>query len=172
MTTDVHPSDILIPRVLWAQRHDKLYVTLEVFEPKDTKVAVSKDKLTFSGIRSEDNARMAVDLDLFAEIDPEASRHQVTARNVSFILKKADDTQPFWPRLVKTSNKLHYIHTDFSKWVDEDDEVEEPKGFDDHGFSSFDASQFSGMDEDPYADEDNVPEMDSSDEDNDKQVEK
>lgn len=144
---------------MWAQRHDKLYITLEVFGVKEEKITLSKDKLTFSGIRTDDNAKMAVELDFYAEVDPENSQQSISPRNVSFILKKADDTQPYWPRLVKTAQKLHYIHIDFSKWVDEDDESEDPKAdnFDFPGMSSFDPSQFAGfggsgdMDEEDYA---------------------
>lgn len=33
---------------------------------------------------------------------------------------------PFWPRLLKEKTKPHYLGIDFSRWVDEDYENEDP----------------------------------------------
>jgi hypothetical protein len=33
--------------------------------------------------------------------------------------------EEWWPRLLKSSNKVHWIKADFDKWVDEDEAMEE-----------------------------------------------
>lgn len=149
MTTDVHPSDVLVPRVLWAQHHDKIFITLEVFGVKDEVINITPDRLIFQGTRSTDNAKFAVDLEFYAPINIESSQKNVNPRNVAFVLQKEDDTQSYWPRLVKEAKKLHYISIDFSKWIDEDEEGSKSAGGlggDIGDFSSFDPSQFSKYD--------------------------
>ncbi len=130
-------SDTLIPRVLWAQRHDTVFLTFEVFEVKNEKVDIKAEGVSFSGTRSSDDAKFAVDLQLFGAINPESSKINVTHREVSVVLKKAE-SGPYWPRLLKSSQKMHFIHTDFSKWIDEDEEDEEEAGAgEEPGFGQF-----------------------------------
>ena len=160
MTTDVHPSDVLVPKCLWAQRHDRIYLTIDVFDPKDVDIKLDAGSLNVRCTRSEDNAKFAVDLEFFDTVVPAESQKSTTGRNISFILLKEKDDQPYWPRLVKDTKKLHYIAVDFTKWVDEDEE--DSKGGNDFmgngmgDFSSFDPSQFANMqdyDEDEIAEE-------------------
>lgn len=166
-TTDSHPSDILVPRVLWAQRHDRVYLTIEVFGVKEETINLTANSLEFTGIRSEDNAKFAVHLEFFDAIDPEESKKSISGRNVAFILMKEKDDQPYWPRLVKDTKKMHYIAIDFAKWCDEDEEGE--KGAEDLGnfggmgggmggmdFSNFDPSQFANMGNDNYDEDDSL----------------
>lgn len=122
-------SETLIPRVLWAQRHDTVFLTFEVFEAKEEKIQIEADKVSFAATRGTDGAKFAVELELFAVVDPDASKVNVGHREVALVLKKASTTDPYWPRLLKTTQKMHYIHTDFSKWKDEDEEDEEEGGF-------------------------------------------
>lgn len=183
MTTDVHPSDVLVPRCLWAQRSDKIYLTIEVFGVKDEKIDLSADTLVFSGTRSEDGSKFAVTLEFFAPIDVPTSKYQTSPRDITFILMKADDTQSYWPRLVKEKAKMHYIMVDFSKWVDEDEEGTDPpadnqfdfggmnfgggSGFDMGGMGgqdSFDPSEFSKYSKDYDSDEEGPNIDDVSDE--------
>ena len=168
-TTDAHPTDVLVPRVLWAQRHNRVYVTIEVFGVKDEKITLTPTALEFSGTRSEDNAKFAVQLEFYANIVPEESQKSVTGRNVAFILQKEQEDLPYWPRLIKDTKKMHYIALDFSKWCDEDEEGGDDKGAEDFAnfggmggmpgmggmggmpgmdFANFDPSQFANMGQD------------------------
>lgn len=54
----------------------------------------------------------------------QASKQQLTPRNLSFIIYKKGK-HGFWPRLLKDKSKPHFLKTDFAKWKDEDDEEEE-----------------------------------------------
>lgn len=146
-TADIHPTDALVPRVLWAQRKDKVYVTIEVFEVKDEKLVLTENSLQFNGTRSEDNAKFAVSLEFYSPIDVEKSQKNVNPRNISLVLYKQDETVGYWPRLIKDVKKVHYIAIDFSKWVDEDEEGHLKDDFMNGmgDFSNFDPSQFSNM---------------------------
>lgn len=134
----------MIPRVLWAQRKDLVYITFEVFEVKDEKIEITENAIKFSGVRGSDGAKFAVSLELFGSIDVEKSKSNVGQREVSLVLAKSEIDAPYWPRLIKSTQKMHYIHTDFSKWIDEDeeDEMHEEPGM--GNFGNFDMSQFGG----------------------------
>lgn len=54
-----------------------------------------------------------------------------------FVLKKKNVTAAFWPRLIKSKDKNQYIQVDWAKWVDEDEEEEDPN----KGLGGFDPSQ-------------------------------
>lgn len=134
-------NEVLIPRVLWAQRKDIVFITLEVFEVKDEKIEIKDNVVSFSGVRGTDNAKFAVTLELYGSVDSGKSKISVGHREVSLVLVK-NETGPFWPRLLKSTQKMHFIHTDFGKWVDEDEEDEEMEGM--GNFGNFDMSQFGG----------------------------
>jgi prostaglandin-E synthase len=42
-------------------------------------------------------------------------------RNIELILKKKDESGPYWPHLMKDKKKYHWLKVDFNKWKDEDD---------------------------------------------------
>ena len=65
-----------------------------------------------------------LELEFYDSIDTENSKTFVSARGVSFILRKAKMQAEFWPRLLKSSARRHFLHTDFDKWVDEDEQEE------------------------------------------------
>lgn len=51
-------------------------------------------------------------------------------------LQKKELKLEYWPRLLKENKRLHFLKTDFDKWVDEDEQNEAPEE---------DFSQFGGM---------------------------
>lgn len=173
-TTDTHPTNVLVPRVLWAQRHDRVYLTIEIFGVKDEKISLSANSLEFSGTRSEDNANFAVHLEFFDAIVSEQSQKSITGRNVAFILIKEKDDQPYWPRLIKDTKKMHYIAVDFAKWCDEDEEGgDDGKDFGGMGdFGNFDPSQFANMGNDDYEEDDDSLYKDDEDEEEEEEGEK
>ena len=38
------------------------------------------------------------------------------------MLRKKELKEEYWPRLTKDKSKLHFLKTDFDKWVDEDEQ--------------------------------------------------
>jgi len=121
----------IAPEVQWAQRKDKLFLTLMVKDCKSPSIELTASKLTFKG--KDGSKEYQVDLEFNKDVDPEKSQQRITGRNIYFELMKTEESSSWWPRLLKDSSKRHWLKTDFNKWKDEDDtedEAEEPNNFD------------------------------------------
>lgn len=131
--------------VLWAQRSSStdaaknfVYLTISVPDvPKDDiKLDVKPSSLTFTGTSGTLKRKYHVELEFFAEIDPAESKINHTSKNIEMKLQKKELKEEYWPRLLKENKRLHFLKTDFDKWVDEDEQNEAPEE---------DFSQFGGM---------------------------
>ncbi|PNP81589.1 hypothetical protein FNYG_05103 [Fusarium nygamai] len=138
-------SDTVYPEVLWAQRSSVadasknfIYLTISVPDvPKDSlTLDLQPTKLTFTGTSSTLKKKYHVELEFWGEIDPAESKINHTAKNVEMKLQKKELKEEYWPRLLKDSKRVHFLKTDFDKWVDEDEQNEAPED---------DFSQFGGM---------------------------
>lgn len=122
-----------VPEVRWAQRssedeHDKNIVYLTIVTPDIVKPEISIEAKKISVNGSDKHGKTyKLDLDLFAEIEPEATKQRNTDLNLFFVLQKKEDKAEFWPRLSAGKEKLHNVRTDFDKWVDEDEQDEQPE---------------------------------------------
>lgn len=115
MATDKH-----LPAVIWAQRADKLYVTINVEDCKNADVKFESDKLIFQGVGGPDKLNYEITIPFYAEIDPSQSKYVILPRHIPMVIRKKE-TGSFWPRLLKEAKKAHWLKTDFEKWRDEDD---------------------------------------------------
>lgn len=96
--------------------------------------------------RAGESSTYEFSIDFYKEIIPEVfwqshlsprnlislqeSRKHLTSRSLVLNIRKKDAELEYWPRLTKDKIKNSYIKTDFSKWVDED-EQESTTSFDD-----------------------------------------
>jgi prostaglandin-E synthase len=157
-------SEKHVPSVIWAQRADKLYVTICVDDCKNAVVNFENDKLTFSGTGGPDRVDYELTLTFFGEIDPSQSKYAALSRHIPMIIRKKESTN-YWPRLLKEARKVHWLKTDFEKWRDESDsDVDESKDqdFEDmmKKMGNFNAS--SASDEVPVeedSDDDDLPDL-------------
>ncbi|KAL1969673.1 hypothetical protein VTN77DRAFT_8226 [Rasamsonia byssochlamydoides] len=157
------PAEIT-PEVTWAQRSSDsdatrnfLYVSLNVPDvPKSSAdLNITASTVSFTGTNMK-GIKYHVSLELYAEIDPENSKVNHTARGVELVLRKKELKKEYWPRLLKETKKVHFLKTDFDKWVDEDeqDEVDDDYaanfgGFgDEGGLGNIDFSKLGGGSED------------------------
>ncbi|KEY66933.1 hypothetical protein S7711_06882 [Stachybotrys chartarum IBT 7711] len=133
------------PEVLWAQRSSssdpsKNFVYLTISVPDVPKEGMQLDLkptgLTFTGTSATLKRKFHVELEFFAEIDTAESKINHTSKNIEMKLQKKELKDEYWPRLLKENKKLHFLKTDFDKWVDEDEQNEAPEE---------DFSQFGGM---------------------------
>ncbi|RMZ85612.1 hypothetical protein DV737_g541, partial [Chaetothyriales sp. CBS 132003] len=124
------------PEVLWAQRSSDsdpeknyVYLTISVPDvpPKALQLQLSPTGLVFTGTSDTKKTTYHLELEFYAEIDPEKSKTHHTAANIQLILHKKDLTLDYWPRLLKGDKKVHFLRTDFDKWVDEDEQNEAPE---------------------------------------------
>jgi len=124
------------PEVLWAQRSNKteaaknfIYLTITVpdVQPSNLKLDIKEQSLTFDGHSDSLKRSFHLALEFYAEIDPSESKVNHTAKNIELVLRKKELKEEFWPRLLKESKKVHFLKTDFDKWVDEDEQDEAPE---------------------------------------------
>ena len=112
------------PTVLWAQRDDFIWITVEVPNAENLNVDLSSKQLKFSC--KADGKELAFDLTFFAPI-VQADSKFLKHRMIDFALKK--ETEQEWPRLIEENKKCSWIKVDWSKWQDSDAE-DEPQPFD------------------------------------------
>ena len=156
----------MTPEVLWAQRSDEIFLTINVSDVKDPKIDLQPTTLTFEGQSAE--KKYKVELNFNKEVDPavsnssycrfrnssaglrftdltqlpiqQESKINKSGRTIDFVLAKKEKNQEYWPRLLKDAKKPNFLKTDFSKWKDEDEDEEEKAGFD-----GLDMSKFQGL---------------------------
>ncbi|CAI7592946.1 unnamed protein product [Penicillium glandicola] len=125
-------SQTLTPEVTWAQRssdsdpeRNYLYVNIKAADvaKADATLSITEKNVSFKGA-SKKGVTYSVSLDLFAEIDPENSKVNHTDRDVELVLRKKELKEEFWPRLLESKQKMHFLKTNFDKWVDEDEQDE------------------------------------------------
>lgn len=148
----------------WAQRSDKVFLTVELPDSKNPKVKIEPEgKFSFLATAGPENGPYELDLDLFDKINVEDSKVSAGLRNIFCVLQKNE--KGWWKRLLKSEGKPPpYLKVDWDKWVDEDEEHESSNKFDNFDLGSMnDFSNFnmdSGMGGDLGGDE-----PDSDDED-------
>ncbi|KAI9055944.1 hypothetical protein LZ554_000879 [Drepanopeziza brunnea f. sp. 'monogermtubi'] len=129
-------STAATPEVLWAQRSSKtdeaknfIYITISVpdVQKSNLKLDVKSQSLTFTGHSDSLKRDYHLDLTFWGEIDEKETKINHTAKNVALVLRKKELKEEFWPRLLKDAAKVHFLKTDFDKWVDEDDQDEAPE---------------------------------------------
>lgn len=132
------------PAIVWAQHKDgNVLVTIRVHDCIDPVVKLNGTTFTFTGESDNHEHKFNVTLELYEETLVEESKYLVRPRGIEIVMKKKD-TSIWWPRLAKTTKKLHYVSVDWDKWVDEDDE-EEKQGF---NWGGADGMDFGGMEDD------------------------
>jgi len=126
----------VVPEVTWAQRSsssepEKNYVYLTIVAAdvpeSDLKLDLKEQSLSFKGASTSKKVTYAIDLEFYAEIDPKESKISHSGRDVTLVLRKKELKEEFWPRLLKDSKKVHFLKTNFDKWVDEDEQDEAPE---------------------------------------------
>ena len=109
------------PTLKWAQRKDKLYITINVVHSKTPKIEINGKKMKYEG--TDGSKIYSFDLELFDEIDKENSKYTLDTRNIFLNLKKKNEGE-YWPRLTLNKIKYHWIEIDWNYFVDEDEEEE------------------------------------------------
>ncbi|PGH14508.1 hypothetical protein AJ79_03001 [Helicocarpus griseus UAMH5409] len=124
------------PEVLWAQRSSSsepekniLYVHLGVPDvpSSSAKLNITPTSISFSGHSDTKKVDYKVDLELYGEIDVDNSKSHHSPRGVDLVLRKKELKAEYWPRFLKEAKKVHFLKTDFDKWVDEDEQDDLPE---------------------------------------------
>jgi len=110
----------LTPPVLWAQRNDRLLLTIDLPDIKDPNITVTATALSFEG--SSHGKLYKLNLEFLHEIKSEESKWGVLPRNAQFNLIKKEPGS--WERLLQQAGKYWFLKADWNRWIDEDDEDE------------------------------------------------
>ncbi|KAE8702002.1 HSP20-like chaperones superfamily protein isoform 3 [Hibiscus syriacus] len=129
------------PEVKWAERADKVYITVLLPDSKNAKVNLEPEGVfTFSANAGADNNLYELKLDLHDKVNVEESKISAGVRNIVCVLEKVE--KAWWKKLLRGDDKApHYIKVDWDKWVDED----EDNGPGDIDFGGMDFSSFGNM---------------------------
>eukprot|EP01017_Pseudomicrothorax_dubius_P022006 TRINITY_DN2368_c0_g1_i1.p1 TRINITY_DN2368_c0_g1~~TRINITY_DN2368_c0_g1_i1.p1 ORF type:complete len:171 (-),score=61.75 TRINITY_DN2368_c0_g1_i1:114-626(-) len=112
-----------LPPIKWAQRKDKLFLTIEIRDIKDEKVELKEPNiLIFSG--TSDGQAYATELHFFDDINPAESKWTKIGLHLAMIIAKKE-SKPHWKRLTKEDTRHQNISVDWDKYVDEDEEDED-----------------------------------------------
>ncbi|KAI4332868.1 hypothetical protein L6164_017744 [Bauhinia variegata] len=116
------------PTVKWAQRSDKIYLTVDLPDAKEVQLKLEPDgKFCFTA--TKDGVAYEVDMDLFDRVNVEESKYNVGVRNTVYVIKKAE--KKWWDSLIKHEGKPPlFLKVDWDKWVDEEEEESERAGMD------------------------------------------
>ncbi|GAB4841138.1 hypothetical protein Ancab_021882 [Ancistrocladus abbreviatus] len=130
------------PEVKWAERADKVYLTVQLPDAKNVKVNLDPEGIfTFSASAGAGNHVYELKLDLFDKVNVEESKINVGVRNTFCIIEKVE--QKWWKKILRGDAKPpHYVKVDWDKWVDEDDESGGPPDLD---LGGMDFSKFGNM---------------------------
>jgi len=129
-------STQITPEVLWAQRSskddaEKNYIFLTISVPdvpsKSLKLDLKPTGLKFTGTSESKKTTYHLDIEFYEEIDVENSKTNHSPKNIEIVLRKKELKEEYWPRLLKDKAKVHFLRTDFDKWVDEDEQNEAPE---------------------------------------------
>ncbi|XP_047966566.1 uncharacterized protein OsI_027940-like [Salvia hispanica] len=148
------------PDVKWAEREDKVFLTVVLPDAKNPKVNVDPNgTFTFSASGGADNNLYELKLDLLDKINVEESKINIGPRSIFCVLEKAE--QKWWKKLLRGDEKIHYVKVDWDKWVDEDDVDGGPGNLD---LDGMDFSKFGDMGLDDDAVGDDLEESDDDEE--------
>ncbi|XVF21957.1 hypothetical protein REPUB_Repub12eG0133800 [Reevesia pubescens] len=131
------------PEVKWAQRADKVFITVLLPDSKNAKVNLEPEGVfTFSATAGADNNPYELKLELHEKVNVEESKINIGVRNIFCILEKAEKV--WWKRLLRGDGKTpHYVKVDWDKWVDEDED--NGGGLGDLDLGGMDFSNFGNM---------------------------
>lgn len=111
---------ILTPLVYWAQRHEEIYLRVELTDAQNISVHVNEKVLHFraQGHGAKGHNDYEFSLEFFLPVRPEV-RHKSTQRQVNIVVQK--EQRGWWDRLTAQERKPVFLAPDFDRWLDESD---------------------------------------------------
>ncbi|KAI3989898.1 hypothetical protein MKX01_040868 [Papaver californicum] len=137
------------PEVLWAQRSDKVNLTVALPDAKNVSLKSEPQGLVSFSAKGKEGEKFDFSLELYGTINPEGCKTNIELRNIICSIQK--EQKSWWKRLLKSDEKpAPYIKVDWNKWCDEDDEESEESDL----ASEDDIAK--GVDEDKSSDNDGM----------------
>ncbi|XP_041852770.1 very-long-chain (3R)-3-hydroxyacyl-CoA dehydratase [Melanotaenia boesemani] len=110
----------LTPLVYWAQRHEEIYLRVELTDAQKIDVQVHENVLQFraQGHGAKGQNEYEFNLEFLLPVKSEVS-HKSTQRQVNVIVRK--EKRGWWERLTVQERKPVFLAPDFDRWLDESD---------------------------------------------------
>uniref|UniRef100_UPI003AAA3F60 very-long-chain (3R)-3-hydroxyacyl-CoA dehydratase isoform X3 n=1 Tax=Centroberyx gerrardi TaxID=166262 RepID=UPI003AAA3F60 len=110
----------LTPLVYWAQRHEDIYLRVELIDAQNIDVSVHENVLHFraQGRGAKGENEYAFNLEFHLPVKPQVS-HKSTQRQVNITVRK--EQRGWWDRLTLQERKPVFLAPDFDRWLDESD---------------------------------------------------
>lgn len=117
----------LTPLVYWAQRHEEIYLRVELTDAQDIDVCVNENVLEFraQGHGAKGQNEYEFNLEFLHPVKPEV-KHKSTQRQVNITVHKQQ--VGWWDRLTAQERKPLFLAPDFHRWLDESDAEMEIRG--------------------------------------------
>ncbi|XP_072242018.1 very-long-chain (3R)-3-hydroxyacyl-CoA dehydratase [Leuresthes tenuis] len=110
----------LTPLVYWAQRHEEIYLRVELTDAQNIDVQVHENVLQFRalghGAKGQNDYEFS--LEFLLPVKSEVS-HRSTQRQVNVTVRKVQ--RGWWERLTTQERKPVFLAPDFDRWLDESD---------------------------------------------------
>lgn len=110
----------LTPLVYWAQRHEEIYLRVELTDAQNIEVHANDNVLQFRGQGHGAKGQNEYEfiLELLHPVKSEV-KHKSTQRQVNITVQKQQ--RGWWSRLTDQERKPVYLAPDFDRWLDESD---------------------------------------------------
>lgn len=110
----------LTPLVYWAQRHEEIYLRVELTDAQNIDVHVQENTIHFTaqGHGAKGQNEYQFSLELLSPVKPQVS-HKSTQRQVNITVHK--EQRGWWERLTANERKPVFLVPDFDRWLDESD---------------------------------------------------
>ncbi|XP_069019422.1 very-long-chain (3R)-3-hydroxyacyl-CoA dehydratase [Embiotoca jacksoni] len=110
----------LTPLVYWAQRHEEIYLRVDLTDAQNIDVRVKDNVLQFrgQGHGAKGLNEYQFSLEFVLPVKPEVS-HKSTQRQVNIMVRK--EQRCWWERLTVQERKPVFLAPDFDRWLDESD---------------------------------------------------
>ncbi|KAF6174771.1 hypothetical protein GIB67_031295 [Kingdonia uniflora] len=132
------------PEVLWAQRSDKVYLTIALPDAKNVSVKSEPQGLFSFSAMGKQGDSFELSLELYETIVPEGSKVNIGLRNIICSIPK--EKKEWWKGLLRSGEKpAPYIKVDWNKWCDEDDEEADQASDDDSAVVEDESSDEDGL---------------------------
>lgn len=110
----------LTPLVYWAQRHEEIYLRVELTDAQNIDIQVNEKVLQFraQGHGAKGQNEYEFSLEFLSPVKPEVS-HKSTQRQVNITVRK--EQRGWWDRLTEQGRKPVFLAPDFDRWLEESD---------------------------------------------------
>ncbi|XP_061678548.1 very-long-chain (3R)-3-hydroxyacyl-CoA dehydratase [Syngnathoides biaculeatus] len=110
----------LTPQVYWAQRHEEIFLRVELTDAQNIDVEVHENILHFQALGHGAKGQNLYEftLEFLLPVKTQMA-HKSTQRQVNISLRK--EQRGWWTRLTKQERKPLFLAPDFDRWLDESD---------------------------------------------------